>query len=118
MRARVSYTDSVMGICGHVCGTWPQILKNGRTWVICDYCTRDAEGRGEELPDGAIWIMIPKPEYVVKRKRPTPRPRRREVTGQLALFTDTADKAPSKGRLDLSAWLEQDATMRRNTPDG
>ncbi len=89
-----SYTQTVIGDCGHVCEAWPQIgntlnrAKKGTVEVICDICTREKYG----IPDEeriTVWVKVKDtdPDPWSMKDAPKPPPRKRA--------TKTAPKKPS-----------------------
>jgi len=80
-RADFSYTQTVIGDCGHQCTGWPVISGIGGTnpTVVCDVCTAEKYGLGQaEITGIAVWVRIKpeKKETVTKtpKKKKAPKP--------------------------------------------
>lgn len=73
-RANYSYTQLVIGDCGHLCQAWPIIadLGGANPKVVCEDCTAELYGLEEHAATGiAVWVRVKeKPESTKKKSKP------------------------------------------------
>lgn len=80
VRSRYDYSQSAIGICGHVVGTWPQICDPGghNPVVPCETCTR-AQFDIPEDERLTVWVAIPtaSTQIVETADKPKIKPKKR-----------------------------------------
>lgn len=90
--SKFNYRQTIIGDCGHVCDAWPQIdqLVTGKSFVICDDCTRQQF----DIPESErlfVWVRVkPLKKPTAPQKRLPPKPKKVNpflaMLGQESLF--------------------------------